>query len=112
MLILSLDLRGSTPLYKSSLHEDRLFSVVIDKEKCRGAGLCQDVYPRGCFQVDRRRHIAAITQAQLCVQCGACIVQCPFDALSFRSPDGRTILPHTIRKYKLNLMGKRVSKLR
>jgi NAD-dependent dihydropyrimidine dehydrogenase PreA subunit len=109
VLLLSLDLTGSTPLLKSGLHADRLFRIALDKRRCRGAGFCADVCPRGCFQVDRQRHVAAILRAHDCVQCGACIVQCPFDALSFRSPDGRGILPGTIRKYKLNLMGKRVS---
>jgi NAD-dependent dihydropyrimidine dehydrogenase PreA subunit len=109
LLILSMDIMGSTPIYKSSLHEDRLFSVALDRHRCRGAGFCQDVCPRGCFQVDKRRHTAKIQRAQSCVQCGACIVQCPFDALNFRSADGRVILPETIRKYKLNLMGKRAS---
>ncbi|MFQ6000166.1 MAG: 4Fe-4S binding protein, partial [Anaerolineae bacterium] len=45
-----------------------------------------------------------------CVQCGACIVQCPFDALYFKSPKGEIILPETIRKFKLNLIGKRLVK--
>jgi len=44
-----------------------------------------------------------------CIQCGACIIQCPFDALYFESPKGDIISPDTIRKYKLNLVGKRVS---
>ena len=109
LLLLSMDLMGSTPIYKSSLHEDRLFSVALDQHRCRGAGFCQDVCPRGCFKVDRSRHTATIQRVQSCVQCGACIVQCPFDALSFRSADGKVILPETIRKYKLNLMGKRAS---
>ena len=109
LLILSLDLMGSTPLYKSSLHEERLFKVALDEHKCRGAGFCQDVCPWDCFQVDKKRHTATITRAQFCVQCGACIVQCPFDALSFGTPHGDVILPEAIRKYKLNLMGKRVS---
>jgi NAD-dependent dihydropyrimidine dehydrogenase PreA subunit len=109
LLLLSMDLMGSTPIYKSSLHEDRLFSIALNLHKCRGAGFCQDVCPRDCFQVVKSRHTAKIPRAQLCVQCGACIVQCPFDALSFRSPDGKVIHPETIRKYKLNLMGKRAS---
>ena len=40
-------------------------------------------------------------------QCGACIVQCPFDALSFRSPEGGVVAPATVRKFKLNLLGNR-----
>jgi len=102
---------GSTPLYKSGLHEDRLFEVVLDKGRCRGAGLCQDVCPRNCFKVDRKLHTAEMPRAELCVQCGACIVQCPFDALSFRTPEGGTVPPEVIRRYKLNFIGKRARKV-
>jgi len=109
LLLLSMDLMGSTSTYKSSLHDDRLFSIALNKNRCRGAGSCQDVCPKSCFQVDKRQHTAKIQRVQSCVQCGACVVQCPFDALSFRSADGKIILPETIRKYKLNLMGKRAS---
>jgi ferredoxin len=44
-----------------------------------------------------------------CVQCGACIVQCPFDALCFIGPKGETLSPETIRKFKLNMMGHRMA---
>ncbi|MBN1573722.1 MAG: hypothetical protein JW984_11055 [Deltaproteobacteria bacterium] len=40
-------------------------------------------------------------------RCAACIVQCPFDALSFRSYNGRTVSSGVTRKYKQNQMGKR-----
>jgi len=39
--------------------------------------------------------------------CGACIVQCPSDALRFRRPDGRVVEPETIRTTRLNLLGSR-----
>jgi ferredoxin len=42
-----------------------------------------------------------------CVRCGACIVQCPKDALFFEDAAGRRIEPETIRRFKLNLLGKR-----
>jgi ferredoxin len=108
-LILSIDLLGSTPVYKSSLHEDRFLEVQIDEDKCRGIGFCKRVCPRSCYEVDKNLHRAKISRAERCVRCGACIVQCPFDALSFRDPDGKVIGPETIRKYKLNLLGKRLS---
>jgi ferredoxin len=41
------------------------------------------------------------------VQCGACIVQCPFDALYFASPNGDVVAPDTVRRFKLNLLGNR-----
>ena len=110
VLLLSMDLMGSTPVYKSGLHQDRLLRVVLDAEKCKGAGFCEQVCPRNCYEVDKQRRKATIPRAERCVQCGACIVQCPFDALYFQSPKGEVILPETIRRFKLNLMGKRLVK--
>ena len=52
---------------------------------------------------------ARITTSELCIRCGACLVQCPQDALSFATPDGRVVGPDTIRRYKLNLFGKRAT---
>jgi len=111
VLLLSIDLMGSTPVYKSGLHEDRLLKVILDKKKCRGAGFCEQVCPRNCYEVDKKRRIAAIPRASRCVQCGSCIVQCPFDALYFQSPKGEIIAPETIRRSKLNLIGKRLVKV-
>ncbi|MBA7473146.1 hypothetical protein ES707_08480 [subsurface metagenome] len=111
ILILSMDLRGSTPLYKSGLHEDRFLKVFLELEKCKGAGFCEQVCPRSCFEMNRERHVVSMPRANRCVQCGACIVQCPFDALYFISPSGEMISPEVIRKYKLNMIGKRFQKI-
>ncbi len=105
--ILSLDLAGSTPTYKSGLHEDRLLAIALDEERCRGAGFCEQVCPTRVFEMDVARRRATLPRAGACVQCGACIVQCPFDALSFRAPDASVIEAETVRRFKLNLLGKR-----
>lgn len=110
ILLISLDLTGSTPLYKSGLHEDRFLKIVLDKRKCQGAGFCEQVCPRDCYAVDKQAHTAEVPRSNRCVQCGACIVQCPFDAIYFRAPNGETVPPETVRKFKLNLMGKRMRK--
>ncbi len=110
VLMISIDLMGSTPTYKSGLHDDRFLKIELDKERCKGAGFCEQVCPRNCYTVDHHAKTADMPRSDLCVQCGACIVQCPFDALQFISPQGDTIVPETVRKYKLNLMGKRMVK--
>lgn len=110
VLVFSMDLPGSTPVYKSGLHEDRLLKVFLDEEKCKGAGFCRKVCPRNCYYTDKNRHITAMMKTCRCVQCGACIVQCPFNALYFKSPKGEIITPEAIRKFKLNLLGKRLVK--
>ena len=107
LLILGLDLMGSTPNYKSGLHKDRLLRVELDPELCKGAGFCEQVCPTNVFSIDHQQKMALLPRLDQCVQCGACIVQCPFDALHFRSPDGELVMPGTIRKFKLNLMGQR-----
>jgi NAD-dependent dihydropyrimidine dehydrogenase PreA subunit len=110
VLLLSLDLMGSTPVYKSGLHEDRLLRITLDAQRCKGAGFCEQVCPVGVFEVDHHKHMAALPGAARCVQCGACIVQCPFDALYLRSPAGDVLLPGTVRRFRLNLLGKRMVK--
>jgi ferredoxin len=110
LLVMGIDLLGSTPLYKSGFQEDGRLKVVLDRGRCTGVGYCEEVCPRGCYEVDRAQHSASMPGAQRCVQCGACIVQCPRDALHFESPDGGIIAPETIRRFKLNLMGKRVER--
>jgi len=111
VILLCIDLMGSTPIYRSGLHKDRFLKVIIDEERCKGVGFYVEVCPRNCYEVDRSRHLATMPRADRCVQCGACIVQCPLDALCFKSPKGEMIPPEAIRKFKLNLLGKRLVKM-
>jgi NAD-dependent dihydropyrimidine dehydrogenase PreA subunit len=106
-LFLTFDLAGSTPVYKSIEHEERAFAVSLDEDRCRGTGICRDVCPRGCFDMDAANRKIVFARPGDCEQCAACIVQCPFDALSFVDDRGERIPPDTTRIYKLNLMGKR-----
>lgn len=108
ILVLSLDLMGSTPTFKSGLHEERLLKVVLDEKKCTGCGFCEQVCPRNCYNMDNDNHIAIIQRPKRCVQCGACIIQCSLDALYFKTPKGGIIPPDNIRKFKLNIIGKRI----
>lgn len=110
LAVLGIDLMGSTPHYKSGLHEDRKLRIVLEEAKCRGAGFCEQVCPTRVFDIDRERRLALLPRVGACVQCGACVVQCPFDALHFEEPDGSVIAAETIRHFKLNLVGKRLVK--
>ncbi len=105
VLVLGLDLTGSTPVYKSGLHQDRLLAISLDPELCTGAAFCRRVCPKRVFSIDHARRLAVIDRPDECVQCGACIVQCPRDALHFTGPDGQVVTPEVVRTYKLNLMG-------
>lgn len=109
VLLLSMDLAGSTPIYKSGLHEDRLLHIELSLDACRGRAMCWEVCPKNCYVIDTERHKAVIADPDLCVQCGACVVQCPEDALAFALPTGERIPPQTIREYKLNLLGQRAN---
>jgi len=111
MLLISTDLAGSTPLYKSGLHEDRLFHVELNAEACQGWAMCREVCPKNCYVIDAVAYKAAIVKPDECVQCGACIVQCPEDALAFVTPAGERVPPDVIRTYKLNMLGVRATSI-
>ena len=110
-LILCVDLMGSTPVYKSGTHEDRHLRISLDRDLCTGVGACEKVCPTNVLDVNHIEGSAELSRVELCVQCGACIVQCPVDALCFVSPEGAVVTPETVRRFKLNLMGKRAVRL-
>jgi ferredoxin len=107
-LIVCVELMGSTPVYKSGSHQERRLRISLDLDLCTGVGTCEQVCPVNVFDVDQEEGSANLSRLDYCVQCGACIVQCPLDALCFVSPDGTLVAPDTIRKFKLNLLGKRL----
>lgn len=107
VLVLGGDLPGSTPLLLSGFREEKSFQTVLNQEECRGVGFCEMVCPHNCFDLDEHDHKASFTKEDKCIRCGACIVQCPFDALFFIDSKGKRISPDHIRKFKINLLGKR-----
>lgn len=112
-LVVAIDLAGTTPWYGSSIntfHNQGHIEVVTDR--CVGASDCVQVCPRDVLQMDSRRRKVKIARPQLCIQCGACIVQCPEDALRFRYDDGRIVDAPTIRSTRMNMVGRRTVAIR
>lgn len=105
VLLVTLDLPGMTPVLKSGMHRERRFRVALDLGRCTGEGVCAQVCPRGCFEVEE---VATMPGAMRCIQCGACVVQCPEDALALVGPEGEVVSPEDLRRHNLNLMGGRV----
>jgi NAD-dependent dihydropyrimidine dehydrogenase PreA subunit len=106
-IVLTGDLAGSTPLLISEFREEKGFRVEVDSNKCRGDGICRAVCPLDCFILDEKSRLAVLEKPDLCIGCGACIVQCQFDALSYTADKDRRINPDFIRKHKVGLSGKR-----
>jgi NAD-dependent dihydropyrimidine dehydrogenase PreA subunit len=48
-------------------------------DKCAGCGRCVEVCPQGVFEMRDKR--AAVTDKDLCMECGACAMNCDFDAI-------------------------------
>ncbi len=105
--VLSYDYAGSTPIEGGSHFEEAGWRIALDLERCQGVYTCWEVCPEACFV--KREDVRKIEMAydDRCIRCGACVVQCPMDALAFEDARGRRVEPDTIRRYKLNLLGKR-----
>jgi NAD-dependent dihydropyrimidine dehydrogenase PreA subunit len=105
--VLTFDYTGSTPIEGSSLFDERHWQITLDTDRCAGVYNCWEVCPKACFE--KRADVRKIDLAHddRCIRCGACIVQCPMDALYFEDQNGARVEPETIRRFKLNLLGKR-----
>jgi ferredoxin len=108
MLILSADLAGTTPWYPGTINSlGNRFDIELAETKCTGAAECVKVCPSEVLVMDGKRHKVRIDQPEACIRCGACIVQCPDDALQFRFPDGHVVGPEVVRTTHVNMLGRR-----
>ena len=55
-------------------------------ERCTGCGMCVNVCPRGVFVMDGK--VAAITDRDRCIECGACALNCEYLAITVTSGVG------------------------
>ncbi len=109
--LLTFDYAGSSPTGASGLFEEKDFRVELDLDRCRGVYSCWEVCPESCFEKKPEQRKVAITHGERCIRCGACIVQCPEDALAFSTESGLRVSPQDVRRFKLNLLGKRARRI-
>ena len=64
--------------------ELRYLEIHFYPEKCKGVWECYNVCPVGCWTPDRSRRVAVFHDAELCIACGACTLQCPNDAIELK----------------------------
>ena len=108
MALVSVDLAGTTPWYGSYINTYRnKASIELVEARCTGAAECVQVCPRDVLAMNGRRRKVEIRKPDQCIECGACIVQCPEDALRFRYGDGRVVEAATIRRTRMNMLGRR-----
>jgi NAD-dependent dihydropyrimidine dehydrogenase PreA subunit len=61
-------------------------SLAVDGDACTGCGRCEEVCPHGVFTILDRK--AVIINRRHCMECGACRINCPSEAISVSSGVG------------------------
>ncbi len=59
---------------------DNVATLVCDKDKCIGCGLCVTICPHRIFKLENGK--AVIQDLDACMECGACALNCPTRAIS------------------------------
>ena len=59
---------------------DDVSTLVLNEEKCIGCSLCTEVCPQAVFEM--RQSKAHIVGFNACMECGACVNNCPSQAIS------------------------------
>lgn len=61
-------------------------TLQLDTEKCNGCRMCMIVCPHNVFSIENRK--AVISHKDLCMECGACALNCAAGALTVKSGVG------------------------
>jgi len=105
--LLTFDYSGSTPIEGGSQFEEHRWRIALDLDRCVGVYTCWQVCPEACFEKLEERRQVALAHDDRCIRCGACVVQCPQDALALEDETGRRVEPAVIRRFKLTMLGRR-----
>lgn len=66
------------------LREKKIGLIDLNLKRCIGCFTCTDICPLGVFDIDREQRKTILARPQTCFSCGACVLQCPTDALALR----------------------------
>jgi MinD superfamily P-loop ATPase len=58
--------------------------IRFDVDKCRGVWQCYEVCPMGCWIPDYEKRVVQFIYPERCIACGACVLQCPEDAIALK----------------------------
>jgi NAD-dependent dihydropyrimidine dehydrogenase PreA subunit len=58
---------------------ENVVSLSLSSDKCSGCGMCVEVCPHGVFAMNGKN--AQIIDRNACMECGACAVNCPAEAI-------------------------------
>ena len=65
----------------------RKLEIHFDAEKCTGIWQCYEVCPIGCWTPDPVHRKVVFHNPELCIACGACVLQCPEEAILLKVPN-------------------------
>ncbi len=62
----------------------RSLEIHFSPERCKGLWQCYEVCPVGCWMPDYDVRCVVFQHGELCIACGACVLQCPEKAIELR----------------------------
>lgn len=68
------------------LYLRNVVTLVLDREKCIGCGMCTTVCPHTVFVPDNGK--VEIRDRDACMECGACAMNCPVGAVAVQAGVG------------------------
>jgi NAD-dependent dihydropyrimidine dehydrogenase PreA subunit len=94
---LGYDLPGWTPLWRADTKElltgKRRTQITFSQQRCSGCSLCAMLCPVGVFSFDADSKKAYLQREQACQACGACIENCPAQAIKGNFRQGQCSCP-------------------
>lgn len=64
--------------------ELRYLEIHFYPEKCKGVWQCYEVCPVGCWTPNYEQRVVTFHDGERCIACGACVLQCPEDAIELK----------------------------
>ena len=71
---------------KELIYLSDVVTLQLCEETCNGCGMCIKVCPHEVFELSARK--AHIINRDFCMECGACALNCPVNAIAVRSGTG------------------------
>jgi NAD-dependent dihydropyrimidine dehydrogenase PreA subunit len=65
----------------------RVLQIHFYPERCKGVWQCYEVCPIGCWRPDYERRVVDFEHGERCIACGACVLQCPEQAIELKMPN-------------------------